>query len=180
MGIACITHSSNEFCTDEIRERHRVTHGIRYETLCYLSEELLYSAGWPLRSQKCMPEGIKITRVLCSEAGSHDYAIYRSEARDELGLNIETPSMDLYTIIKDIHLDFRQELQLDSPYKPGIGPSIGHVQQDDLVRVIVESQKNGGYHFKSDIELVTAQNPQTTQPELKKTKHFDRWEFFDQ
>jgi|GEM_PF-2340954 len=34
----------------------------------------------------------KILDFLCSESGSHDYTVYRREARELLGLPIETPS----------------------------------------------------------------------------------------
>ncbi|QPD05851.1 MAG: Serine dehydrogenase proteinase [Candidatus Nitrospira kreftii] len=43
----------------------------------------------------------KVLDFLCSESGSHDYTIYRQEARDELGLKVERPDDALYAIIRD-------------------------------------------------------------------------------
>jgi hypothetical protein len=42
----------------------------------------------------------RILDFLCSESGSHDYTIYRKEARDQLGLRIEKPDDDQYAMIK--------------------------------------------------------------------------------
>ena len=60
----------------------------------------------------------KIVNFLCSESGSHDYTIYRREASEELGLKIETPSMDCYKIIKAIYDDIEAELELNKLYDP--------------------------------------------------------------
>ncbi|KAK6020231.1 hypothetical protein OSTOST_14119, partial [Ostertagia ostertagi] len=38
----------------------------------------------------------KVISFLCSESGSHDYTIYRKEAKEELGLNVEKPNEELY------------------------------------------------------------------------------------
>jgi len=46
---------------------------------------------------------VEIINFLCKESGSHDYTIYRREARDELGLNIEKPDDTLYDLIKKIY-----------------------------------------------------------------------------
>lgn len=61
-----------------------------------------------------------IIKFLCSESGSHDYSIRRTEASESLGLPIEKPSMDLYQIIKSIYDDISKELELDNPYNPAI------------------------------------------------------------
>lgn len=58
----------------------------------------------------------KIINFLCSESGSHDYAIHRKEAKDELGLFIEKPSPELYCNIKELHELIVDELQLREPF----------------------------------------------------------------
>ena len=58
----------------------------------------------------------KVISFLCSESGSHDYTIYRKEAKDELGLNIEKPNMELYNVIKSIYEDIENELELRNPF----------------------------------------------------------------
>jgi hypothetical protein len=44
-----------------------------------------------------------VLKFLCKESGSHDYTIYRKEAREELGLKIEQSDDALYAIIKAIY-----------------------------------------------------------------------------
>jgi hypothetical protein len=45
-----------------------------------------------LKYHTIQPENVpKVISFLCSESGSHDYTIYRKEAKDELGLNVEKP-----------------------------------------------------------------------------------------
>ena len=61
-----------------------------------------------------------IIKFLCSESGSHDYSIRRKEAEENLGLNIEKPSMELYSVIKLIYDDISKELELENPYNPAI------------------------------------------------------------
>ena len=61
-----------------------------------------------------------IIKFLCSESGSHDYSIRRKEAHESLGLPIEKPTMELYSIIKEIFDDISRELEFDTPYNPSI------------------------------------------------------------
>lgn len=59
----------------------------------------------------------KIVSFLCSDSGSHDYTINRSEAR-ELGLHVESPSQEVYTELKAWYNDVVSELELRTPYNP--------------------------------------------------------------
>jgi hypothetical protein len=97
-----------------------------------------------------------IVKTLCTEAGSHDYAIYRDEARKVLGLNIETPSMDLYAKMKAILNDFRIDMELDVPYSPGalVSPATTNPVVYDHRRVCIETASNGSYHYSSQGRLV--------------------------
>jgi hypothetical protein len=54
----------------------------------------------------------EIITFLTSDSGSHDYTIYRKEAKEELGLNIEKPNDELYAIIKDTFDNIKDELEL--------------------------------------------------------------------
>ena len=56
-----------------------------------------------------------ILDFLCSESGSHDYTINRREARESLGLPIETPSWDFYELIKTLYDNIAEELELTTP-----------------------------------------------------------------
>ncbi len=85
----------------------------------------------------------KIVSFLCSDSGSHDYAIYRNEARDELELSIEKPNDEQYKKIKFIFDNIREELRLLEPFNPnlelGAKPTINY----SCRRVLLESIEGG-------------------------------------
>lgn len=85
----------------------------------------------------------KIISFLCSDSGSHDYAIYRNEAKDELGLSIEKPDDEQYSKIKAVFDDIRNELKLLEPFNPNIelagSASIEYICR----RVLLESIQGG-------------------------------------
>lgn len=123
----------------------------------------------------------KIIKALCSEAGSHDYTINRTEARKGLGLSIETPSMGLYKLINDIYEDFRDELQLDNPFNPAIELGAGPNKNYECVRALIESQDNGAYHLKKKGTLAAIQVAGPGQPPgqtgIQDKVKFDGWDF---
>lgn len=96
----------------------------------------------------------KLLAFLCSESGSHDYTIFRQEARDNLGLNVENPSEELYKVIKDLYDNLAEEMALTQPYNPGI--LLG--QQGQLhytfKRAIIESINGGSDKFISEGTLI--------------------------
>lgn len=59
----------------------------------------------------------RIVSFLCSDSGSHDYTINRTEAR-ELGLHVESPSQEVYNELKAWYNDICTELLLRVPYNP--------------------------------------------------------------
>lgn len=67
------------------------------------------------RYEKCAVE--RIVSFLCSDSGSHDYTINRTEAR-ELGLHVESPSQEVYNELKAWYNDICSELLLRVPYNP--------------------------------------------------------------
>lgn len=90
----------------------------------------------------------KIERVLnflCSESGSHDYAIFRREARDELGLNIQKPDDDGYKLIKSVYDDLANELLLTTPYDPNVVLGQEQTAPYEFRRALIESV-HGGSH----------------------------------
>lgn len=91
-----------------------------------------------------------IIKFLCSESGSHDYSIRRTEASESLGLPIEKPSMDLYQIIKSIYDDIRRELELDNPYNPAIMLNTSNCVPYTFRRGLIESIENGTDVFVSE------------------------------
>lgn len=98
----------------------------------------------------------KIINFLCSESGSHDYSIRRKEAVEKLGLPIETPTDELYEIIKGIFKDISEELELESPYNPVA--IMNSIQENEWSyshrRVLLESLYNGTDVFVSEGKLL--------------------------
>jgi len=95
-----------------------------------------------------------IIKFLCSDSGSHDYSIRRKEASESLGLMIEKPSMELYTIVKNIYDDISSELELDNPYNPAIILNGTDRYSYSFRRGLIESMYSGTEVFLSEGELL--------------------------
>ncbi|HEY1018923.1 MAG TPA: hypothetical protein VGE25_08005 [Sediminibacterium sp.] len=92
----------------------------------------------------------KIISFLCSDSGSHDYAIYRNEAKDELGLAIDKPDDEQYIKIKAIFDDIRNELKLLEPFNPDIELGANTTVNYKCRRVLLESIQGGTDIFVSE------------------------------
>lgn len=127
----------------------------------------------------------KIISFLTSDSGSHDYSIYRNEAKDELGLNVEKPDDNLYLVIKDVFDDIKKELELNKPFDPNV--LLGTQSRVDYKarRVLVESLHAGTDIFVSEGTLIKQQQsiPQPPpMPPLQRTiiddqRSFEGWKF---
>jgi hypothetical protein len=95
----------------------------------------------------------KIVNVLSSEAGSHDYTIYRTEARQSLEMKIESPNDEFYSVIRPMYADLRAELMLNEPFNPASilqgMPEMGEQKlvQYEFTRALIETDNDGGYGF---------------------------------
>lgn len=121
----------------------------------------------------------KVVNFLCSDSGSHDYTINRKEAREELGLNIEKPDDNLYSLIKEIYLDIEEELELRSPYNPNQLIYIQNPYNYSLRRAIIESVDGGTDVYLSEGDLIQ-QNIQMPganglQSILNDNRYFEGW-----
>ncbi len=89
----------------------------------------------------------RVVSFLTADSGSHDYTINRREAKDDLGLPIEKPDDDLYECVRELYLDFREELQLNEPYNPhelfGTSDEVPY----RLVQALIESGDYGSHAF---------------------------------
>ena len=93
---------------------HPVVLGDVYRTqkqIQMLATKLLQMGGYEKKDIE------KIVSFLCSDSGSHDYTINRTEAR-ELGLHVESPSQEVYDELKAWYNDVCEELELRTPYNP--------------------------------------------------------------
>jgi hypothetical protein len=85
----------------------------------------------------------KIISFLCSDSGSHDYAIYRNEARDELGLSIDKPNDEQYKKIKEVYDDIRKELKLLEPFNLDLELGVNLTANYSCRRILLESIDGG-------------------------------------
>ena len=124
----------------------------------------------------------KIITFLCSDSGSHDYAIYRNEAKDELGLNINKPNDDQYLKIKDIFENIRSELKLLQPFN--INSELGNDDTKDYEcrRLLIESVDGGTdvYLTKGTLTRKKQDIPQPPLPPIQRTlienqMNFEGW-----
>jgi len=122
----------------------------------------------------------EIIDFLCAESGSHDYTINRREARG-MGLQVENPSDELYSIIRQLHLSYVDELKLLEPYDPY--SMLGAAQSLDyaLPRAVIESVKAGCNQFLSEGTLsktvVQQMGPMgpITQDSINDARRFEGW-----
>lgn len=104
-----------------------------------------------LKYHKIDPENIpKVISFLCSDSGSHDYTIYRKEAKEDLGLNIEKPSNELYSVIKSIYQDIENEMELRSPFDQNVIVATKSPCPYSMRRALIESIDGGVDVFMSE------------------------------
>ncbi|MCU0405362.1 MAG: hypothetical protein MUE64_00065 [Ignavibacteriaceae bacterium] len=101
----------------------------------------------------------KIISFLCSDSGSHDYPIYRREARNDLGLKIETPSPEFYKTIKSVYDSIHTELELSNNYDPNVILGTNNTANYMFRRAIIESIEGGTDVFKSEGTVNRSQIP---------------------
>jgi hypothetical protein len=116
----------------------------------------------------------KVISFLCSESGSHDYTIYRKEAKEELGLNVEKPNEELYGVIKSIYQDIETELELRSPFNPNLLLATKNPYQYSMRRALIESVEGGTDVFISEGTL-TKHNLPTGQIATQDSRTFEGW-----
>ncbi len=103
----------------------------------------------------------KIISTLCGDVGSHDYAIYRREAKGELKLPVEKATAKQYPVIKSLYDDFASELKLREPLDISEQPV-------ECKRLLIESIAGGSTSFSTKLSLT--KTPQGVQP-----KAVDGW-----
>ena len=116
----------------------------------------------------------KVVSFLCSDSGSHDYTIYRKEAKEELGLNIEKPDDELYSVIKEIHKDIESEMKLRIPFNPNILLASQSPYSYSLRRALIESTEGGCDVFLSEGTL-TKRDLQNGQIQISDNRTFEGW-----
>lgn len=139
-----------------------------------LAKKLLKMSNYPNRTIK------DIVSFLCSDSGSHDYTISRTEARD-LGLNIESPDQELYNELKSWYINICEELLLKEEYDPV--KEIGANNQKDysFKRGLIESVNYGQDAYISEGTLTKNVITQPNIPQkivIEDNRQFDGWRHF--
>ncbi len=115
----------------------------------------------------------KIVSFLCSDSGSHDYTINRTEAKD-LGLRINTPSDKMYTLLKSWYNDIVTEMRIKENLNPE--KELNGASQVDFVyhRGIIESSKMR-HAFITEGTYTVKQIPNTPQRHLNTIVTYEGW-----
>lgn len=143
------------------------------EQIQMLAEKLLIHQN--IQSDKLR----EIISFLVSESGSHDYTIYRREARDHLGLSVVTPSPEQYEVIKRIYRNISSELSLSEPFDQegllGANPNVRY----SVKRVVLESIEGGSHIYVSEGDLIRVQvtTPQGVQTGIQDSRKFEGWRY---
>lgn len=116
----------------------------------------------------------KVISFLCSESGSHDYTIFRKEAKEELGLNVEKPDDELYGLIKAVYQDIETELELRNPFNANVLLATKNPYHYSLRRALIESVEGGCDVFLSEGTL-TKHNLQNGQVATQDNRIFEGW-----
>jgi hypothetical protein len=120
----------------------------------------------------------KILDFLCSESGSHDYTIYRREARDDLGLKIIKPDDAQYKVIKELHDNYSRDLELLTPFDPNLVLGVDMYKEYNLTRGLLESVDGGSTRFVSIGVLRRKQiqvPPGVSQTAVEDLRTFEGW-----
>ena len=87
----------------------------------------------------------QIIEFLCSDSGSHDYTINRSEA-EKMGLKIDKPDEEMYKTIKAIYDDMSVELGVELPFDLTAYAQSGSGVYS-IKRALIESVEGGSNYF---------------------------------
>ena len=117
-----------------------------------------------------------IINFLCSDSGSHDYAINYTEAK-QLGLNVELASAELNSLINDWYNIICDELQLNSPYNPIFELAQQNSKSYEYKRVILDSLEYGREQFvsKGTLQKIILQSGVPNQ-QINDNRIFEGWE----
>lgn len=128
----------------------------------------------------------QIIAFLCSDSGSHDYTINRREAKNLLGLNVQTPNHEEYLLIKELYNNFSNELEFGKKFNQQ--QIIQNGGEYSVKRAFIESIYGGCNFFLSkgiitqmEIPMPPGQgaSPLQKQTLIKNEKTFEGWECYE-
>ena len=130
----------------------------------------------------------RLVAVLCNESGSHDYTINRREAEHELGLPVSKPDDALYTAIRSVYNDIRDELQLNHRFdanalaatavQPTAPGTSALAVPYECKRTLIESLTGGSHYMVSRgrVTNVLVPGPAGPQTGVMDQRQFEGWE----
>jgi hypothetical protein len=169
---------------DHVRESFlQLTHAVNPLVLgkAFRARTRIRMLARKLMANQCEDDQLveRILEFLCSESGSHDYTINRSEARKELGLPIEKPDDTLYRFIKDLYDEIAGLLQLSIPFDPNTVLGAESSADYCFSRALISSVPGGSHVFVSEGKLLRqqVQTPQGLQTAIQDQRLFEGWRF---
>jgi hypothetical protein len=119
----------------------------------------------------------RIVSFLCSDSGSHDYTINRTEAREQLGLSVETPTKSLYDLIREVFQSIVSELEFRTPFNPPLMVASSNSVRYECRRAIIESLTGGTDVFVSEGTILKHQQPtpQGIVQQVQDNRSFEGW-----
>ena len=116
---------------------------------------------------------------LCSDSGSHDYTISRTEARN-MGLRVESPTQETYNELKAWFLDVTNELELKNAYDPAKVIGINQNANYLFKRALIESVAYGQDALISEGTLIKKTVPVngTNQTTISNYLSYEGWRHF--
>jgi hypothetical protein len=94
-----------------------------------------------------------------------------------LGLNIEVPSDNLYSLLRTIHLSYGEEMELLEPYNPQVILGVNPTASYTFVRGLVEGTLGSCYRFISEGTLTKSMMPGPLGPQeaITDQRTFEGW-----
>lgn len=114
----------------------------------------------------------KVIKFLCSDSGSHDYTISRTEARN-LGLKVVSPTEKQYLILKKWYDNLSDDFELKKQFDPR-DIIKNHGGSYNLKRAFIESVQYGSNAYFTQ-GLFNQIGTQTMQQQIQDNRIFDGW-----
>jgi len=108
--------------------------------------------------------------MLTRELGSHDYLIFRNEARDLLGEQVAKDDPALERLVWQLYQDFADDMELGQLYDPGIALHAAKAANQPLPATIVQKiavieSSSGSDVVEREISLSIVQLGPVQQPQ---------------
>ena len=148
-----------------------------HEQIRMLTKKLLslHMKGWNESRKKK-----KIIKILTRDLYSHDYLIRRTEAKDTIGLKIQTDekSKDIEKLISELFREYESAMQLSVPYNPTVALGANQQATIDFERAYIEtSDKSIVFKTQWELKNVPVTQAGITIPTIQQKPIKEGWEY---